>query len=73
VAEEADGRLDVREGLGRVELAENVVVLVEGRAVADGNRVMEELRALLLAEEKIIVFLQDLFFGPEDCRGGDGV
>ena len=47
VAEKAQGQLQVVEGFGRVELAENVVVLVERRAVADGELLVDDLRPLL--------------------------
>ena len=73
VAEEADRRLDVGEGLGGVELAEDVVVLVEGRAVADGDRILDDLGALLQADQEIEVLPGDRLLGPEDGRGGDGV
>src|SRR4030042_285695 len=73
MAEKAERSLDMVEGLGGVKLPEDIVVLVERRAVADGDRVVEELRTLLLAEEVIVVLLQNFLFGPENSRGGDGV
>ena len=73
VAEEADRRLDVGEGLGRVELAEDVVVLVERRAVADGDGILDDLGALLQPDQEVEVLAGDGLLGPEDGRRGDGI
>jgi hypothetical protein len=73
VAEEADRRLDVGEGLGGVELAEDVVVLVEGRAVADGDGLLDDLGALLQPDQEVEVLPGDRLLGPEDGRRGDGI
>ena len=70
---QTDRRLDVGKGLGRVELAEDVVVLVEGRAMADRNGVLDDLGALLEPDQEIEVLAGDGFLGPEYGRCGDRI
>ena len=73
VAEEAEGRGQVAESLLGVEIAEDVIVLVEGRAVADDELAVDRLRSLGQAPEELGVGLGQGLLGPADGGRGDGV
>ncbi len=73
VAEEAEGRTDVAEGLVGVVLAEDVEILVERGAVADGEEVLDRLRALRQGVQEVVAGLGHGLARPADGGGGDGV
>ena len=73
VAEKAEGRLEDVEGVGGVAVAEDVIVLVERRAVADRDGVVDDLRALPEPGEEVQVFPGDGLLGPEMAAAAIGL
>src|SRR5712691_9625230 len=65
MAEEADGEVGLAEDVEGLDLPEDVGVLVDGRAVGDGERVVDEDRALGQALQPLQVRLGELAPRPE--------
>ena len=73
VAEKAQARFQAGKSLGRVELAEYIIVLVEGRAVAQGDVIAHPDRTGFHLAQEMLIGLGDGLPGPVDGRGGHGV
>jgi len=73
VPEKAYRRSDMKESFGGVELAEDVVVLIERGSVADGDVIMDHAGARVDTAEKAQAFFEEVVGCPLDCGCRNGI
>src|SRR5262245_16970749 len=70
---QAQGPLRAYEATAGVEVVENIGVLVERRAVADLDHVVDQRRSGAHGGDPVAIFSRELGGGPADCVAGEVV